>query len=253
MTPIAPCPTTWLVTGQLLASYDNLVVAAVRNPETATALNALKEEAKGALHILKLDVSDFSSVRASATALKPILGDAGLDYLINDAAIAIDDTADTFDPEDLLREVRTNMASPALLVQVTLPFIEKRNRKTIVNISSTGASFANVPRIGTRGTLYIMSKAALNMLTLKQKYERSDLIVITMCPGWVKTDMGGYDAMLEPQESVAGILKIVTSATIADSVSVFYQGIVRCHKVANSLESRSASHAVVQDLNTSGP
>ncbi|KAI0667319.1 NAD-P-binding protein [Trametes maxima] len=228
MSSIVPRPTSWLVTGtsrgigleivkQLLASPDNLVVATARNPEKTTALNALKEVAKGTLHVLRLDLSDFDSVRATATALKPILGETGLDYLINDAAIAVDDTAFTFDPEDLLREVRTNVAGPALLAQVTLPFIEKGTRETILNISSTGASFANVSRIGTRGTSYNMSKAALNMLTLKQKHERPDLIVLTMCPGWVKTDMGGYDAMLEPKESVAGILKIVTSATLADS------------------------------------
>ncbi|OSD04959.1 hypothetical protein PYCCODRAFT_1432693 [Trametes coccinea BRFM310] len=62
-----------------------------------------------------------------------------------------------------------------------------------------------------------MSKAALNMLTLKQKAERPDITFITMCPGWVRTELGGKEADLEPEESIAGILKVISSVTNADS------------------------------------
>lgn len=73
------------------------------------------------------------------------------------------------------------------------------------------------------------------MQAYKQKVERPDLTVITMCPGWVQTgaffessecfaasltlvtDMGGADAQLKPEESVAGIIKVITSVTNADS------------------------------------
>lgn len=108
-------PTTWLVTGyvipssplphiahappsasrgigfeivrQLLESPSNLVVAACRTPDKATALSALQESAKGTLHIVQLDTSDFDSVRALPAQLEPILGSIGLDYLINNAGI----------------------------------------------------------------------------------------------------------------------------------------------------------------------
>ncbi|KAI0353986.1 NAD-P-binding protein [Trametes cingulata] len=221
-------PTTWLVTGasrgiglelvrQLLESPDNLVVAACRNPEKAAALNNLKSNAKGTLHIIQLDVSDFDNIRASAKQLEPILGEIGLDYLINNAAIAAQDTAFTLDPDELLNLMRTNVAGPALFSQICLPFLEKGKRKVILNISSTGGSIASVDRVGARFTSYAMSKAALNMLTYKQKVERPDLIAITLCPGWVKTDMGGKEAVLEPKDSIAGILKVITSVTPADS------------------------------------
>lgn len=72
---------------QLLDSPTNLVIAACRSPETATALNDLQKTAKGTLHVIRLDISDVSSIRASATELERILGETGLDYLINNAAI----------------------------------------------------------------------------------------------------------------------------------------------------------------------
>ncbi|KAL1948593.1 hypothetical protein VTO73DRAFT_10399 [Trametes versicolor] len=220
--------TTWLVTGasrgiglelvrQLLESPANLVVAACRTPETATTLGELNATAKGILHTVKLDVSDSDNVQASAKELEPILGETGLDYLINNAGIAEGGNAFALNPDVLMRTFRTNVVGPALVSQAFLPFLEKSEKKTILNISSSGGSLAIAAQVGTRNTSYAMSKAALNMLTYKQKVERPDITLITMCPGWTKTDMGGQDAMLEPKESVAGILKVITSVTPADS------------------------------------
>ncbi|KAI0667317.1 NAD-P-binding protein [Trametes maxima] len=233
MSSSAPRATTWLVTGssrgigfelvrQLVASPDNIVIAAARNPEKASALALLKNVAKGTLHIVGLDVSDFDSIRASSAALEPILGQIGLDYLINNAAIAESDTAFTLDPDHLIRMMRTNVAGPALLSQVMLPFFEKGVKKGILNISSTSGSIGTIvasdyDKLRVQYSSYSLSKVALNMLTVKQKFERPDFITITLCPGWVKTDAGGKDAPLEPEESVSGILKVITSATLADS------------------------------------
>lgn len=72
---------------QLLESPANLVVAACRSPETATALRDLDATAKGTLHTVKLDVSDSDGVQASAKELEPVLEETGLDYLINNAGI----------------------------------------------------------------------------------------------------------------------------------------------------------------------
>ncbi|KAI0667316.1 NAD-P-binding protein [Trametes maxima] len=221
-------PIAWLVTGssrgigleivrQLLASPSNLVVAACRSPENATALRDMRNAAKGTLHVIQLDVSDFDSIRASSKSLQPILGDTGLDYLISNAAIAPRDQSFTMVPEDLLHAVRTNVAGPALLSQIAQPFLEKGRKKTILHLSSTVGSISSAGDNFRTNASYAISKAALNMLAVKQKFERPDLIVIALCPGWVKTDMGGTGASLEPEESVAGILKVITSVTPADS------------------------------------
>ena len=72
---------------QLLASPQNLVVATCRTPDTATALHALKDSAKGTLHVLKLDTSDKNSMDGVVGPLSEVLGEQGLDYLVNNAAI----------------------------------------------------------------------------------------------------------------------------------------------------------------------
>lgn len=72
---------------QLLASPSNLVVAACRMPEKASALTDLKKSANGTLHVVQLDVSDFDNIRALPAQLEPILGSTGLDYLISNAGI----------------------------------------------------------------------------------------------------------------------------------------------------------------------
>ena len=72
---------------QLVSSSDNLVVAACRSPEKATALHALKSTSKGQLHLVQMDTGDFDSIRASFGQVEPILGEIGLDYLINNAGV----------------------------------------------------------------------------------------------------------------------------------------------------------------------
>ncbi|OJT08362.1 C-factor [Trametes pubescens] len=96
-----------------------------------------------------------------------------------------------------------------------MTFLDKGKEKKVLNISSTLGSIAKADlfehlRSGGAAS-YSISKTALNMLTYKLKLERPDLIVITLCPGWVKT--GGENAILEAKESIAGIIKVVTSAT----------------------------------------
>ncbi|KAI0653034.1 NAD-P-binding protein [Cubamyces menziesii] len=221
-------PTSWLVTGasrglglefvrQIIASPNNVVIATCRNPEKATELRDLQADAKGTLHVFKLDVDDFDGVRASAQDLSAILGDTGLDYLISNAGVALAvDGVFTVKPEDILRHVHTNAAAPALVSQICLPFLENGVKKTIVHVSSTGGSLGSIERVGARLVSYGMSKTALNMLARKQQAERPDFTILTVCPGWVKTGLGGDAAPLEPSESVAGLMKIITSATESD-------------------------------------
>ncbi|KAL1946992.1 hypothetical protein VTO73DRAFT_13953 [Trametes versicolor] len=224
-------PTTWLITGanrgiglelvhQLLTSPSNLVVAACHSPDKASALTELKKSANGTLHVVQLDVSDFDNICALPAQLEPILGSSGLDYLISNTGIWIDDTAFTLDPDTLLTLVRTNAAGPALLTQVVLPLLSAAPTRKVLHISSTGGSIGSVaqsPQEFARLASYPISKAALNMLVVKQQVERPDITFITLCPGWVQTDMGGEGAVLTPEQSIAGIIKVITTATTEDS------------------------------------
>ncbi|KAF9225916.1 NAD(P)-binding protein [Gyrodon lividus] len=219
---------TWLVTGasrgigfsivqQLLRSPDNIVFAACRNPASAVVLNALEHapETLGKVYIIQMDVTDEASISCAKDEVGSILDGGGVDYLINNAGIAAkNDTPATLAPKDLASTIISNVAGPALVTRAFIPFIEKGNRKVIANISSAMASIGM--DYGGEHSSYSISKAALNMLTYKQAKERPDLIAFLVDPGWVKTDMGGTHATLEPHESAAGIIQVISSATASD-------------------------------------
>ncbi|PCH39153.1 NAD(P)-binding protein [Wolfiporia cocos MD-104 SS10] len=232
---------TWLITGanrgigleltrQLLASAapTHTVIAACRTPDAASDLHALQHDTsgavKGAVHVVALDVSSEASIRACVPAVQAILGERGLDYLYNNAAVnPTDDSPFDFSYPELLDILQINVGAPALLTQLCLPLIERGRRKVIVNATSGLASIGL--DIGAKCTSYSVSKTALNMLTYKQARARPDFIAIVLDPGWVKTAMGGPGAVLEPAESVSGILSVVTRLTTADSGKFFrYNG-----------------------------
>ena len=90
-----------------------------------------------------------------------------------------------------------------------------RQAGRVVNISSQVGSFEVVQRIG-RDVSYTASKAALNMVSLKlaQVFQPDDVIVVAMHPGYLRTDMGGPGADLDPDEAVGQIVATVDSLTL---------------------------------------
>ncbi|EPS96145.1 NAD-binding protein [Fomitopsis schrenkii] len=232
---------TWLVTGhvlavlqrlvtsrgigfelvrQLVSNPNNIVVATCREPSRASKLHALKDSAKEQLYIVALDVSSEASIRGSVAEVSRILGDRGLDYLYNNAAVTEgDDSAFNFSYDGLLDTLRANVAGPALLGMAYLPLLEQGRRKVIVNMTSGLASIGL--DFGAKNATYSISKTALNMLAYKQAKTQPDLIAYVVDPGWVKTDMGGPNAMMEPEESVARLIKLATTATTKSSGKFF--------------------------------
>lgn len=172
---------------QLLSSPSNVVIAACRSPTKAIELQKLSEDAKGRLHLVALEASDKKSIGEAAQEVGGIVGDKGVDYLINNAAIVSaislplldplrhgvifitlpknpggSDTAFSMDVSLLEQAFVTNVVGPAYITQAFIDIVEKSQKKTIVNVSSTlgsmGADF------GTQSTSYSLTKAALNML-----------------------------------------------------------------------------------------
>ncbi|EJF58336.1 NAD(P)-binding protein [Dichomitus squalens LYAD-421 SS1] len=243
---------TWFITGtsrgigleltkQLLQSPHNVVVAACRNPGKADSLQSLTTSAGGRLYIVRLDVTDTQTIKDAAQETAKIVGEKGIDYLINNAGIVrpshfqvfasaslttrrrllltqgIGDTAFTMDIDDLTKTLQTNLVGPAYTSQAFISLVEKSKKKTIVNISSTLGSIGR--DFGPQYASYAVTKASLNMLTYKQAKERPDLTVLSICPGHLQTDMGGENAALPVSVGVAGVLKVVTSLTPKDSGS----------------------------------
>ncbi|KAI0326502.1 NAD-P-binding protein [Cubamyces sp. BRFM 1775] len=223
---------TWLITGssrgigletakQLLASPANVVLATCRNPSQATALVELTESAPGRLHVIELDVTDDASVRRSVERALSIVGEGGIDYLINNAALmeGMWTVPSTMDLDALTREFQLNVLGPARMYQAYLPLVAKSQKKTVVNVSSRLGSIGS--NCGIVATTYSITKSALNMLTYKEHIERPDLMIISMDPGHLKTAMGGPTAILEVSEGVQGVLDVVGKLKEGDSGKFF--------------------------------
>ncbi|TFK89373.1 NAD(P)-binding protein [Polyporus arcularius HHB13444] len=222
----------WLITGanrgigleivqQLLQSPSNIVIAACRNPAKATELQELAKKAGGKVHVVELDVSDKESINKAAKEVSEILGGKGIDYLVNNAGVSLGgyDTAFSMDLDILKKTFVTNVAGTASVAQAFVGLVEKSEKKTIVNISSTVGSIGSDP--GAPLASYAISKTALNMLTYKQAKEKPQITVVSMCPGWLQTDLGGSNATYPVSVGVAGVLKTILSLKPEDSGQFF--------------------------------
>ncbi|MFI4922826.1 MAG: SDR family oxidoreductase [Burkholderiales bacterium] len=166
-----------------------------------------RDEAKGRMAIAQLrskglevefyqlDVTDAYGIQRLGSFLERKYG--AVDILINNAGIMADAKGSgVLDVQ--LQVVRatmeTNVYGPLLLCQALIPPMRKKNFGRIVNISSGSGQLSDM---GGGTPAYRMSKTALNALTrtLAAELKGTNILVNSMCPGWVKTDMGGPNAV----------------------------------------------------------
>jgi NAD(P)-dependent dehydrogenase (short-subunit alcohol dehydrogenase family) len=182
---------------------------------TTDGLNAL---AGPRFHPVMLNVTDERSVADAARATAAIA--PGLDLLINNAAICEDEGGriEQVDFERVTRIMNVNTIAPLRVSKAFLPLLRTGDMKTIVNVSSEAGSIADCWRKGMFG--YCMSKAALNMQTkLLSNYLGNDgFRVLSIHPGWMRTDMGGRNADIDPREAAQGIFNIVNSSSPATDI-----------------------------------
>lgn len=181
------------------------VIATVRDPSRADALNAI-----GGVRVEALDMAD----RASVDALAEQLSGTKLDVLYINAGISGSRqlSADNASDQDVGDLFVTNAVSPVRLAKRMLPLL-KPEGGVITFMSSVMGSVEAGPGLGM--PLYGASKAALNHLTrtfVAELGEDSGLTVVSMHPGWVKTDMGGDEAPLDVETSCRGMVTQVINA-----------------------------------------
>ena len=136
-----------------------------------------------------------------------------IDILINNAGILIPglkhkiDAVET-DDESILKTFNINTVGVLRVCKAVLPLMRPTSR--IINISS---GMGQMEGMATGSIAYRLSKSALNALTivLSQELSSKDIKVNAICPGWVQTDMGGYEATLTVKESVESIKKFALS------------------------------------------
>lgn len=200
---------------QLLARGDR-VIATCRHPGKALVLTELAAAHPGHLHILPLDLSSERSI-AEAARETAALTDA-LDALINNAGMLVSgERFGSITHKSLTDSFAANVAGPVLLTQALVPLLEKGGNPRVMNLSSRLGSLAGTQSFGTPS--YAISKAALNMATrqLAAALAPQGIAVFCVSPGWVSTDMGGANAPVAPQDSVAGLLKVLDAATKNDA------------------------------------
>ena len=179
------------------------VYATVRDAERAEALLSLR----GEVVVLELDVADPASVAILAERMRG----TPIDLLINNAGV--------YGPRNLMvgnvpypvwQDVfAVNVLGPMRVIEAFIDHLRLGTQKKIVALSSKMGSIADNTSGGTY--IYRSSKAALNA-TIKSvalDLKPEGFCVAVLHPGWVRTEMGGANALIEPRESVTGMRRVI--------------------------------------------
>lgn len=144
-----------------------------------------------------LDVTSQDSIHELAQFIKSEFG--RLDILVNNAGVILDYSDNSGDSilqtklSTLQKAIETNTYAPLLLSQGLIPLMQEHNYGRVVNVSS-GAG--QLTEMNSGYPTYRISKTALNAVTriLGNELAGTNILVNAVCPGWVKTDMGGANA-----------------------------------------------------------
>jgi len=196
------------------AAAGDRVIAACRTPIKADALVAIAATSGGRVTVHPLEMTEDSSIRA----FKSVLGNQPVDVAIANAGIYGGNRQgwDDMDFDAWTRTFAVNTMAPLRLAQVVHANLKAGSGRKFVAITSQMGSNEGS---STGMHAYRTSKAALNKLvsTLATEWRGEGIIAVPMHPGWVRTDMGGPNAPLSPEESVAAMRASIAALKPSDS------------------------------------
>jgi NAD(P)-dependent dehydrogenase (short-subunit alcohol dehydrogenase family) len=188
-----------LETARQLAQRGFHVVIAARDQKSGRQAAEGIEAQGGKATFLSLDASSSDSTREAARQFATIADQ--LDVLINNAGIYPDKGVTILTiPRDLVAQtLQTNTFGPLEVTQAFLPYLRRAAAARIINVSS---GYGQLEGLSADVPSYCLSKLALNGLTimLAEALQADRIAVNSMCPGWVRTDMGGPDATRSVEE-----------------------------------------------------
>ena len=199
------------------AAADYQVVAACRNPKQAEQLVALAGRYPQ-IQIEALDVADFSQIDALAAKL----ADRKIELLLNNAGVYGDQAGRGFgqlDYQAWSNTLAVNVQAPVKLAEAFLSHLKRGDKRLIASVSSLMGSMSDNSSGGS--ILYRSSKAGLNaaMKSLSIDLRAEAIGVLILHPGWVRTDMGGPNGLIDVEESVTGMRRVIDSFSLTDSGS----------------------------------
>ena len=184
------------------------VYAACRDPASSSGLRRLGDS-DDKLRILAMDVTDPACIRAAATELdgQPI------DLLLNNAGIIgpRGQTIGNIDYEAWAEVLAVNTMGPMRVSEAFVEHVASSNRKLIVTLTSGMGSIADNTSGGS--IVYRSSKAAVNMVVRSLAIDLAPrgITCVVVNPGWVRTNMGGPNASLEPSESISALRRLIAT------------------------------------------
>ena len=188
---------------ELLEKGITVILSARDEKKGLEALQSLKSYENCYFH--QMDVSDINSIKETKNFIENKFG--RLDILVNNAAINYDTWQDVLNAnlDEVAETFDTNLMGVWRVTQVFAPLMKKNKYGRIVNISSGGGSFAS--QTGETPA-YSLSKHALNALTRQfaNKLKNDGILVNALCPGWVRTSMGGMTAPRSAKSAAKGIV-----------------------------------------------
>ena len=157
---------------------------------------------------IQMDVADEESIKIASVEFEKF--ELKLDVLINNAAILEDSGDITKMPtKELWNALNANSIGAFIVIREFLPFIQKGGR--IINVSSGVGALADM---STYAPAYSISKTTMNAITkqFSAALKNEKIAVNSVCPGWVRTDMGGMTATRSVKKGAEAIVWLTTDA-----------------------------------------
>ncbi len=188
------------------------VILAARNAAAGERAAGILKSESLEVEFRLLDVTKVETIDACAESIDRDLG--RLDVLVNNAGIMRDSSkrgASIFQADrELVRDTfDVNTLGPLMVANALVPLMRRHDYGRIVNVSSGMGQLSEMDG-GYPG--YRISKTALNAVTviLARELEGTNIKVNSVCPGWVRTDMGGDKAPRSPEQGADTIVWLAT-------------------------------------------
>jgi len=210
------------IASKLAAEGADIVFTHLASDEQGEALAEELRVLGGRVSVYRSDAADFAAVEA---LVKDVVGALGrLDILVNNAGIYIDDRHSllTMDMDVMRRTMKTNAYGPVKMCQPLVPLMKQAGYGRVVNVSSGIGELGN---LGSSYPAYRTSKIVLNIHTriLARELRNTGILVNAMCPGWVRTDMGGSGAERSVEQGADTVVWLALLPDGGPSGGFFYE------------------------------